>query len=83
MTGSTSASDRSDVEHLGACRANGVAISVISLAELYEGTCGSTDPAARDQALQQSLRGVLALAVDETTARRFGQERGGCAPPVN
>ena len=63
------------VARLDDCRAEGVAISIVTLAELYEGVYGSTDPAASEQTLQQFLRGVSVVGIDEDTARRFGQER--------
>ena len=55
---------------------NGLALSIISLAELYEGVLYSTKPAENEQALKDFLAGVQLVGVDEATARRFGQERG-------
>ncbi len=55
----------------------GLGLSVISLAELYEGIFNSTDPAGNEQALQDFLSGVVEVVlVDEETCRMFGRERG-------
>ncbi len=63
-------------ERLQALQPDGLALSVISLAELYEGVLYSRDPAGNEQALQKFLTVVELLGVDQDTARRFGQERG-------
>jgi tRNA(fMet)-specific endonuclease VapC len=54
----------------------GLGVSIISLAELYEGIFNSTDPAGNEQALQDFLSGVEVVPVDEETCRIFGRERG-------
>ena len=55
----------------------GLAISIVSLAELYEGIYYSNNPAASEQALQQFLDPELTiLGVDEESAKIFGKERG-------
>ncbi len=54
----------------------GLGLSVISLAELYEGIFNSTDPAGNESALQDFLSGVEVVPVDEATCRVFGRERG-------
>lgn len=51
-------------------------LSVISLAELYEGVFGSRDPARSEQGLQAFLRGVILVEIDPETCRLFGHERG-------
>jgi tRNA(fMet)-specific endonuclease VapC len=61
---------------LQALEPEGLALSVVSLAELYEGVLYSTKPAENEQALKDFLGGVQLIGVDEATARRFGQERG-------
>jgi tRNA(fMet)-specific endonuclease VapC len=53
-----------------------LALSVISLAELYEGVYYSRDPEGDARALQDFLRGVTLLPVDERTCQIFGRERG-------
>ena len=54
----------------------GIGLSVISLAELYEGVFYSRDPRKSEKALQDFLRGIELLGVDEETTRVFGRERG-------
>jgi tRNA(fMet)-specific endonuclease VapC len=56
--------------------ARGLALSFISLAELYEGVFHSRDPRQSEDALQAFLRGVELLGVDDETTRIFGRERG-------
>ena len=51
-------------------------MSVISLAELYEGVFYSRDPRKSEEALQDFLRGIELIGPDEETARVFGRERG-------
>lgn len=57
-------------------RPAGLAISVISLAELYEGIHYSRDPVRGRAVLARFLAGVSALPVDEAVCDRFGRERG-------
>ena len=55
----------------------GLAISVISLAELYEGVFFARDPERSELALTQFLDPELAiLGIDDMTCRIFGRERG-------
>ena len=54
----------------------GIALSLISLAELYEGVFYSRDPRKSEYGLQDFLRGVELLGIDEDTTRIFGRERG-------
>lgn len=63
------------IERVDACRADGVAVSILSVGELYEGVFGSSEPTESARIVEQFLRGVLSLGVDEATARRFGAER--------
>jgi len=53
-----------------------IALSVISLAELYEGVFYSRNPRKSEAALQDFLRGIKLLGIDEETTRLFGRERG-------
>jgi tRNA(fMet)-specific endonuclease VapC len=57
-------------------RQEGLALSIISLAELYEGVYYSREPEDDDRALQDFLRGVTILGIDEHTCQIFGKERG-------
>lgn len=51
-------------------------ISVVSLAELYEGVYYSTNPVGNEEALAEFLTGVSVLAIDEGICKVFGKERG-------
>jgi tRNA(fMet)-specific endonuclease VapC len=57
-------------------RAPGIGLSVISLAELYEGIYYSRAPESSERGLSDFLGGVQILGVDEEVARIFGRERG-------
>jgi tRNA(fMet)-specific endonuclease VapC len=54
----------------------GFGVSIISLAELYEGIFNSTDPLGNERGLQNFLQGVSLVDLDEETCRIFGRERG-------
>lgn len=54
----------------------GLAVSVISIAELWEGVHFSRDPAGSRTHLQGFLQGVITLGVDDETCSRFGRLRG-------
>ena len=55
----------------------GVAISVVSLAELYEGVYYSRDMAKSQKLLNEFLAPDLnVLGIDENVCRVFGQQRG-------
>jgi tRNA(fMet)-specific endonuclease VapC len=56
--------------------AQGLALSFISLAELYEGVFYSRDPGKGEAGLRAFLRGVVLLGLDDETTRIFGRERG-------
>jgi predicted nucleic acid-binding protein len=53
-----------------------LAVSIISLAELYEGVHYSRDPARSEISLQQFLTGLSILPIDDEVCRIFGRERG-------
>lgn len=54
----------------------GVAISMVSLAELYEGGYYSRNQANDEAALRDFVRTVNVLGIDEEVTRIFGRERG-------
>lgn len=56
-------------------RAQGIGLSVVSLAELYEGVLGAADPEADESALTDFLADVDVLAIDPTVCRIFAEER--------
>jgi tRNA(fMet)-specific endonuclease VapC len=64
------------VRHLDELKERGLALSVVSLAEIYEGIYYSTDPEGNEADLDDFLRGVVVIGVDEETCRLFGRERG-------
>lgn len=64
------------VRRLDELKEQGLAISVVSLAELYEGIYYSTDPEGNERDLQDFLGGVTVLGIDAETCRQFGRERG-------
>jgi len=53
-----------------------LALSILSLAELYEGVYYSRDPEGDAQDLNNFLRGVTVLGIDEAVVQIFGRERG-------
>jgi tRNA(fMet)-specific endonuclease VapC len=59
------------VQRLHVLQDDGLAFSLISLAELY-----SRDPEGNERDLQDFLRGVTVLGIDDSTCRIFGRERG-------
>jgi tRNA(fMet)-specific endonuclease VapC len=61
---------------VGEMSSAGVAISIISLAELYEGVHYSRDPSQSEAVLQRFLAAVSVLPVDEDICKIFGRERG-------
>jgi len=54
----------------------GLALSVISQAELWEGVYFSRDPKRSQATLEEFLSGVVVLGLDEEICKRFGQLRG-------
>jgi tRNA(fMet)-specific endonuclease VapC len=64
------------VRRLDELQREGLGLSVISLAELYEGISYSTDPEGNEQDLHNFLRGVNTIGIDEEVCKIFGRERG-------
>ena len=64
---------RRRLEELGI---DGLAFSIISLAEVYEGILYSREPQKNEIGLQDFLRYVTIVNTDEETSRLFGKERG-------
>ena len=61
---------------LNELRPVGLAVSIISLAELYEGVHYSRDPTRSESALQRLLSGLSVIPIDDEVCRIFGRERG-------
>jgi tRNA(fMet)-specific endonuclease VapC len=54
----------------------GLAVSVISLAEIYEGVYYGRNPKTAEEGLRDFLTGADLLSIDQATAETFGRERG-------
>jgi len=63
-------------EKLKELRPAGITMSVVPLAELYEGIFYSRDPARDQRQLEEFLRNVPVLGIDEDICKVFGKERG-------
>jgi tRNA(fMet)-specific endonuclease VapC len=64
------------VEKLEELASDGLAVSIISLAELYEGIYYSTDPIENEVALKGFLSGISVIGIDEGICKVFGKQRG-------
>jgi tRNA(fMet)-specific endonuclease VapC len=64
------------IQRLQALQPEGLGLSVIVLAELYEGVYYSRDAAQSEQKLNDFLESVTLVGMDEATAKIFGRERG-------
>ena len=64
------------IARLDGLKEQGLAVSVVSLAELYEGIYYSTDPEGNEQDLTDFLRGVAIVGIDVDTCKLFGRTRG-------
>ena len=62
-------------EKLASLSDKGLAISVISLAELYEGIYGSNNLEQHLTGLNDFLKGVAVLGINDEVAKIFGQQR--------
>jgi len=54
----------------------GLGLSVLSLAEVYEGVYYSRNPAESERGLLAFLESVSLIGIDEETAKIFARERG-------
>ena len=57
-------------------RGQGLALSAVSLAELWEGVHYSRDPLQSEHGLNDFLRRVSFVSIVEETCKLFGKERG-------
>ena len=68
--------DRANVvRHLEELAPAGLGLSIISLAELYEGVFGSYDPEASERVLWNFLHRIQVVPVDDDICRTFATER--------
>lgn len=63
-------------EKLKELRPSGIALSIISLAELYEGVYYSKDPIKSNEMLARFLGEFQVLPLDDEICKVFGKERG-------
>ncbi len=63
------------VSRLDALLPQGVGLSIVSLAELFEGQLDSADPRAQEHALLGFLAGVRVVPLDIAVCRLFARER--------
>lgn len=64
-------------------RHKALALSIVSLAELYEGVIYSDEPALRERVLRQFLRNVRLLPLDRAITRMFGRQGAAAGAVVN
>jgi predicted nucleic acid-binding protein len=57
-------------------QAAGLGLSVVALAEVYEGVYYARDPQESERGLNDFLESVTLIGIDEETAKIFGRERG-------
>ena len=63
------------VRRVDALRSEGIAISIVSIAELYEGALNSTDPARNENLMTEFLAQYPIIDLDVPICRIFGMER--------
>ena len=63
------------VQRLDSLKEEGLAVAIISVAELYEGVYRSSDPSGNESRLRDFLSGVTVLGIDEDACMIFGRER--------
>lgn len=66
---------QSVIQRFDELRPDGIGLSIVSLAELYEGVLGAADPQADESALLDFLADIDVLPVDPTVCRIFAEER--------
>ena len=62
------------IQRLQSYSDEGLAIAIVSLAELYEGVFRSNNPAGNETILKDFLTGVTILGIDEEVCIIFGRE---------
>ena len=63
------------VQSLDELAPQGVGLSIISVAELYDGVVGARDPQRADEELQKFLDNVEVVPLNEPVCRIFAEER--------
>jgi tRNA(fMet)-specific endonuclease VapC len=64
------------IQRLQAPQPAGLGLSVVALAEVYEGVYYSRHPDQSEQGLNDFLESVTLIGIDEETAKIVGRERG-------
>ncbi len=67
---------RAAVQLLSSLPQDGLAISIITYAEVYEGIYFGRNPEQHEAIFRQFLRGVTVLPISRAVARRFAHVRG-------
>ena len=78
--------DRPSIQTLSQIASQGLAVSIISVAEIYEGVYGQSDPQTHMETFRTFLRAFTTLTLTDATVDRFAQlrarlRREGRAPP--
>ena len=68
--------DQETIKMLEEMAPQGLALSIISLAELYEGIYSSSDTIENEKSLQTFLEGVTILEINKEICKSFAKERG-------
>ena len=63
------------VQRLDDLAASGLGISIVSLAELYDGVFGANNPERSERVLQYFLEDVAVVNLDDAICRIFARER--------
>lgn len=63
-------------EKLEELKSEGLGISIISLAEIYEGVYYSKNPVAAQEGVEYFLKDIAVIEVNQNTCKTFGKERG-------
>lgn len=61
---------------------DGIGLSIVSLAELYEGVFYSRDPVRNETGIDQFLDGVELIPIDDEICQIFASERGRLKHPA-
>ena len=68
--------NRAVIRRLEELTHDGIGISIISIAELYQGVFYSNDPLGNELRLQEFLSGYDVVQLDDEICREFARERG-------
>lgn len=63
------------IEKIKEFRKDGLAVNIISLAEIYEGIFGSYNPRKYEDVFKEFLSGITILDITEDVCKQFGQLR--------